>query len=113
MADAPKLLSLLGLCRRAGKLACGHDAAVASVRNRNARLCLLSSDASERLQSEMAREAERSGAKIPTFTLSSTMDEIGHATGLKSAVLTVNDAGFAQSMHRLLENTDGRNTHDC
>ncbi len=112
MADSPKLLSLLGICRRAGKLACGHDAAVASLRSRSACLCLLSSDASERLRGEMAREAERSGAPVPTVTLSSTMDEIGHATGLKSAVLTVNDTGFAQSMRRLLENTDGRNTHD-
>lgn len=33
MADDPKLLSLLGMCRRAGKLSCGHDGAIGSVRS--------------------------------------------------------------------------------
>ena len=28
MTDNPKLLSLLGMCRKAKKLSCGHDAAI-------------------------------------------------------------------------------------
>ena len=108
MADDKKLLSLLGMCRKAGKLSCGHDAAVASLRSHNARLCLLSSDASARLKEEMKRESSLSGAKIKTVQLESTMEEVGFATGLRSAVLTVNDDGFAQAMCRLTENTDGR-----
>jgi ribosomal protein L7Ae-like RNA K-turn-binding protein len=33
------------------------------------------------------------------------MDEIGHATGLKSAVVTINDEGFAKTMLGLLNTT--------
>lgn len=98
MAESAKLLSLLGLCRRAGRLSCGHDAALGSIRSGGACLCFLSSDASARLKSETERELEMAKADIPLFVLSSTMDEIGYATGLRSAVLTVNDSGFAQSM---------------
>ncbi len=105
MTDNPKLLSLLGMCRRAGKLSCGHDAAVGSVRSKSARLCLLSSDASERLRKEIEREAGFEGRNIPVSTLASTMDEIGKATGLKSAVVTVNDEGFAKTMLGLLNTT--------
>ncbi len=107
MTDNPKLLSLLGMCRRAGRLSCGHDAAIGSVRSKSAKLCLLSSDASERLRNEIEREAEFDGREIPVAVLLSTMNEIGKATGLKSAVVTVNDEGFAKSMLGLLNTPRG------
>lgn len=106
MTDNPKLLSLLGMCRRASRLSCGHDAAVGSLRSKSAKLCLLSSDASERLRKEIEREATFEGREIPVRELLSDMNEIGRATGLKSAVVTVNDEGFAKSMLGLL-NTQG------
>ncbi|MBQ2903473.1 MAG: ribosomal L7Ae/L30e/S12e/Gadd45 family protein [Clostridia bacterium] len=102
MTDNPKLLSLLGMCRKAKKLSCGHDAAIGSIRSRGARLCLLSSDSSQRLRKEIEREAAFDGRNIPVGLLASTADEIGWATGLKSAVLTVNDEGFAKTMLSLL-----------
>ncbi len=106
MNDNPKLLSLLGMCRRAGKLSCGHDAAVGSVRSKSAKLCLLSSDASQRLTKEIEREAGFEGREIPVRVLYSGMEEIGRATGLKSAVVTVNDEGFAKTMLGLLAITE-------
>ena len=105
MTDNPKLLSLLGMCRRAGKLSCGHDAAIGSIRSKSAKLCLLSSDSSQRLRKEIERETSFEGRNIPVETLFSTIDEIGWATGLKSAVLTVNDEGFAKTMLGLLNTT--------
>ncbi|MBQ4626548.1 MAG: ribosomal L7Ae/L30e/S12e/Gadd45 family protein [Clostridia bacterium] len=105
MTDNPKLLSLLGMCRRAGKLSCGHDAAVGSLRSKSAKLCLLSSDSSGRLRKEIEREANFDGRSIPVRILFSAMDEIGHAAGLKSAVVTVNDEGFAKTMLGLLNTT--------
>lgn len=105
MNDNPKLLSLLGMCRRAGKLSCGHDSAVGSLRSKTASLCLLSSDSSERLRQEFEREASFEGRNIPVKILFSTMEEIGRATGLKSAVLSVNDEGFAKTMLALLNTT--------
>lgn len=106
MNDNPKLLSLLGMCRRAGKLSCGHDAAVGSVRSKSAKLCLLSSDASQRLIKEIEREAGFEGREIPVKVLYSGMEEIGRATGFKSAVVTVNDEGFAKTMLGLLTTTE-------
>ena len=76
MADDPKLLSLLGMCRRAGKLSCGHDGAIGSVRSRDAKLCLLSSDSSQRLRKETEREASFGGRDIPVAVLDSTSEEI-------------------------------------
>lgn len=103
MKDNERLMHLLGICRRASRLSCGHDAALGEIRSRQARLCLISSDASERLVSEMRREAQFDGREIPVRVLDETMQDIGHATGLKSAVMTVNDEGFAKSMLGLLD----------
>ncbi len=105
MTDNPKFLSLLGMCRRAGKLSCGHDGAIGSVRSKTAKLCLLSSDSSERLRKEIEREANFEGRNIPVVILFSTMEDIRKATGLKSAVLSVNDEGFAKTMLGLLNTT--------
>lgn len=102
MTDNPRFLSLLGMCRRAGKLSCGHDGAIGSVRSKSAKLCLLSSDSSERLRKEIERESNFEGRNIPVILLNSTMEDIRKATGLKSAVLSVNDEGFAKTMLALL-----------
>ncbi|MBR0113338.1 MAG: ribosomal L7Ae/L30e/S12e/Gadd45 family protein [Clostridia bacterium] len=101
--DERKFLSLLGMCRKAGKLSCGHDSSVESIRNKKAMLCVFSSDSSDRLRKEIERECEF--AKSPARLLKSDfdMDEIGRASGLRSAVLTVNDSGFAQAMLKALE----------
>lgn len=100
--DNPKLLSLLGMCRKAGKLGCGHDAAVGAIRSKSAKLCLLSSDSSERLRNEISKETSYEKSGIPVKILESDMMEIGRATGLKSAVLAINDDGFAKAMLSLL-----------
>ena len=61
-----KALSMLGICRRAGKLSCGHDAAQTAIKT------------------------------------GYTMQEIGHATSLRSAVLTVDDRGLASRIQTIL-----------
>lgn len=105
MADnRQRLASLLGLCRRAGKLSCGHDAAINSIKSGAAHLCLLSEDSSERLGKEFEREISFSQNSIPLRRLDMTMEDIRRATGLKSAVITINEQGFANSVLGILEN---------
>jgi len=94
--DRQKVLSLLGLCRKAGKAGFGHDAALSAVRSNSAHLCLLSQDASERLEKEFRRVCAGDGRKIAVQRLPMSMEEIGAATGLPSAVLTINDMGFCE-----------------
>lgn len=48
-----KLLSLLGLARRGGKLSSGFDAVSNSIKRRKARLVLIASDISQKTQKEL------------------------------------------------------------
>ena len=89
-------LSLLGLCRKAGKLSLGHDACKAALNAGGASLCVICSDASKRLNEEISALAENAGVKI--FDVSYSMLDIKNATNFKAAVFTVDDEGFAKTL---------------
>lgn len=106
-----KLLSLLGMCRRAGRLNWGHDACMASVMHDGAKICLLASDASDRLKKEFHRAATYDGRTLTVIELPYTMQEIKQATGYLAGVLTTEDEGFAKKLaiHHQNETTEGMN----
>lgn len=99
-------LNMLGLARRAGKFAGGHDAAFESITRGKAKLCFLTTDASERLKKEFRETVVYDGRQIPLRELDCTMSEIQRATGQKCAVFTVTDAGFAAKLLELLSKED-------
>lgn len=100
-------LNLLGLCRKAGKLSLGHDAGKLSLNSGNASLCIICSDASQRLNDEFTSLAEKAGVKI--FDVNYTMLDIKNATRFKAAVFTVDDEGFARTLiKKINENESGK-----
>lgn len=93
-----KVLSMLGLCMKAGKLGAGHDASKQSARLGSVCLCLMAQDASERLIGEMRGLME----KTPFIVTEYTMDDIKRAIGRRAGVVTVNDGAFAEKLLELL-----------
>lgn len=99
-------LNLLGLCRRAGRLSLGHDACKQSINSSRAKLCIICSDASERLADEISGLAKAHNK--PVYDVRYTMLDIKHALSFKAAVFTVDDEGFAKSLiAKLNENQSG------
>ena len=92
------VLGFLGLCRKAGKLLCGHDVVKDSVISSASQLVFLSSDASERLEREMRYACSYEGKSIPVYRTTISMDEFGISLGKKSAVFSVTDTGFANKI---------------
>lgn len=90
------LLQLLGIARRAGKLALGSEAACGAVRAKRAVLVLLASDLSPRTVRTVSAVAEQTGTKA--ITIRSTMDELSRALGKRSGVIAVADRGFAEKL---------------
>lgn len=95
-----KLLSLLGICRRAGRLQWGHDACLESLRQGRAKLCLLASDASDRLRREITEAAAANGSP-PVIHTAYTMQQLRNATGYHAGVLSTEDEGFAKRLAEL------------
>lgn len=100
-------LSLLGLCRKAGKLSLGHDAVKASLNRKAAKLCVVCSDASQRLCQEICGLAEK--AETPVVFVTYTMADIKQAAAFKAAVFTVDDDGFSKAiLKKINDNQTGK-----
>lgn len=98
-----KVSGILGIARRASKLSLGHDAAETAIKDFKAKLCLVAVDASDRLKEEFTHICENTNGRTPLIITAYTMDEIGMCLGSKkTAVLTVDDLGFAQKTENLI-----------
>lgn len=100
-----KVLSLLGLARRAGKTAIGFDPAVESVRKEQSQLILMTSDISPKSRKELLFALREKNVR--TIDTEYTADDIGNALGKKAKIVSVMDAGFASSVIKLLGSTFG------
>ena len=103
-----KLLSLLGLCRRAGRLQWGHDACIDAIRHGTAKLCLMSADASARLKRDIQYAVDRAGGTPPVIHTPYTMQQMRDATGYFAGVLTTDDEGFAKRLTQLHQDSSRR-----
>ena len=92
------VMGFLGICRKAGKLLCGHDVVKESIISSQAQLVFLASDASERLEREMRHACTYNGKNIPVLRTSVNMEDFGVGVGRKSAVFSVTDTGFANKI---------------
>ncbi len=95
-----KLLSLLGLCRRAGKIVLGNDPVIDSINQRKAKLVIVASDCSNNTAKGVLSTAHRNNvcAQVVPYT----KDDISLAVGKYTAVLSILDDGFAKKAQTLI-----------
>lgn len=101
----PKLLSTLGICKKAGKLAEGFDPVAELAGSGNACLILTAGDLSPKSEKEVARIALLN--HIEHRRVSVTMDEIWARLGRRSGILAVADEGLAGAIRREMELRSG------
>ena len=103
-----KFLSLLGMARRSGKLSTGHDAVISSVVKNKAKLVVVSSEGSDRLKKEITHACSYGGKNIPVIFTPYTTVELSKAIGIKAAVISLDDEGFAKAAADKYTNDSGR-----
>ena len=91
-----KVLSLLGLARRAGRITCGFDSVCGSVNKRESCLLLISSDISEGTLSKLKKQT----GDAELITLDCGMEQIEAAIGKPVRIISVNDSGFAKRIRQ-------------
>ena len=96
-----RLLSFLGLCRRAGKLVIGNDPLREAIETGKALLVLVASDISENTLKKV--NAAVSAGNVPCYRVNRTKDEISFSLGKTCACLAVIDKGFADKLKELIE----------
>ena len=100
-----KLLNLIGLSKKAGKLEIGEEPAGAAARAKHARLLLVASDAADNTR----RRAKHFGdaGECICLEIPATKEALGRALGRTScAILAVTDVGFAEAIAKKLAEGD-------
>ncbi len=92
MPDPKPLLGALGLCRKAGCLACGAQRVEEAIHAGKARLVLLTQDASPRTQNRVARAC----TTAPCQTIPFSAAQLAPLTPRPTAVYAVTDANLAR-----------------
>ncbi|MBQ3079275.1 MAG: ribosomal L7Ae/L30e/S12e/Gadd45 family protein [Clostridia bacterium] len=93
-----KLLSMLGLSARAGKIASGRDAVEIALQKKVAKLIVIDASASESTKKAVYEMAERSGVTA----IEIQRDSLGQAIGKPGRILAaVTDQSFADRIHQL------------
>ncbi len=95
-----RILSLLGLCRRAGKLVLGNDPVIDSINLKKAKLVLVASDCSRHTAKDVLSHAHRNSVKACVVPY--TKEEISLSVGKYTAVLSITDDGFAKKADTLI-----------
>lgn len=94
-----KLLSLLGMCRRAGKLAPGFEKAAEAIEKHKAALILIASDTAPRTEKEIRFKSDNS---VTVIRLTVNRETLSHAIGTSAGTVAVTDEGFATQAKLLI-----------
>ncbi len=99
-----RVLSLLGLASRAGKIAAGGFSAEEAVKSRKARLVLIAEDTQSNTVKKFTDKC--TFYKVP-LRFYGTKESLGHAVGRESrACIAVTDRGFAESILKIMPDAD-------
>lgn len=110
MENNKKVYSLMGLAMRAGKLVSGEFMTERAIKEGIAQLIVVAEDASENTK----KNFKDSGIyyKVP-MVIFGKKAELGHALGKEiRASLAITEAGFAQSIQKLLSDSLTENKND-
>ena len=100
MINKSRVLGLLGLAAKAGKVQSGEFSTEKSVKSGRAYLVIVSEEASENTKKKFRNMCTY--YEVPYFEFGSK-EELGHATGREMrASLAVQDAGFSEAMKKQL-----------
>lgn len=96
--NKPRILSLLGLCKKSGNLSLGFDSCLEAAQQRKTQLILTTMDLSENTRQKLRNHIEENllcGTDL-------SMDDIHKALGKSSGIISINEGGFAQKIKQLL-----------
>jgi ribosomal protein L7Ae-like RNA K-turn-binding protein len=100
MENKTKILNLLGLAMRAGKLVTGEELTLKDIRNNTAKFVFVAADASENTRKKIKDKC--SYYNVPVSE-SLTQSEMSHAIGRSRMIIGINDQGFAAKIKELIK----------
>ncbi|WP_027108499.1 L7Ae/L30e/S12e/Gadd45 family ribosomal protein [Lacticigenium naphthae] len=100
MSPELKVLNLLGLAMKAGKLTTGESLVLKSVQSNQAKIVLVAEDASENTKKKFTDKC--SYYSVPIF-VKFTKFEMSNAIGRQRTICSIADSGFGDRIKELLK----------
>ncbi|MFV0556761.1 MAG: YlxQ-related RNA-binding protein [Lactovum sp.] len=94
-----KILNMIGLAKRAGKIVTGEELVVKSIQRSTAKLVFLANDASDNLTKKITDKTNSYHIKTSQRY---NQEELSKAIGSNRKVIAILDEGFAKKMENLL-----------
>lgn len=96
-----KLLQLLGLAMRAGKIVSGEEQVLHKIRSKEAKTILLAKDAAIHTEKQIKNKCRTYGVPVLRY---GTKEELGKAIGKhERVVIAVIDQGFTHAIQKLVQ----------
>lgn len=96
-----KLLQILGLAMKAGKVVSGEDQVLHSIKSRNAALIILAKDTGANTKKKIQDKCDT--YQVPNLRYG-TREELGKAIGKSErVVLAITDTGFTRAIQKLVQ----------
>lgn len=100
-----KIYSMLGLCMKAGKLACGADVCIENIKKKNAQLIIIAEDAASNTLEKFEYFSKEYNVKLISY---GRIDKLSNAVGKSGkAIFTILDIGFSNKIIELIEESKG------
>ena len=102
MADIKKALSMIGLCKKAGRLVSGAPIVIDAIRDGKVFLAVYAAKASANSVKRITDKAK--SFEVTALALDVSPEELGHSIGKAGAVAAVGitDDGFAQAIKKII-----------
>ncbi len=95
-----KVLGLLGLCTKAGKICFGHDACIDLIKKQKVKLLIVAEDASDRTKKEFEMVCKDNNIKIYYY---GDIEELSRAIGKNNkAVIGIKEENFAKQIEKII-----------
>jgi ribosomal protein L7Ae-like RNA K-turn-binding protein len=94
--EQDKILTLLGFCKKAGKLVAGTEKVTELVKKGSPCLVMLSDDISPKTEKELRYHAN--GKQVVFIRLPYSRETVAHATATTAGVLATADEGFSKAI---------------
>ncbi len=91
-----KFLSMLGLCRKAGRMSIGFNDTAEAVSRHKTVLIYIASDLSAKTEKELNFITKNTAIEV--IRTGYDMQTLSNAVGIKTGVISINDEGFAKAL---------------
>lgn len=100
MNKESKVLGLIGIATKAGKMAFGTESVIETIEKKKAKLVILAEDASEKAKKNMTYKCEKNGIPIVVF---GTIDILSHAIGKDNkAAICIKDKNLGEEIYKII-----------